>query len=191
MQTVDRCIDSVCRMLNFAIAALLAVMVILVFGNVVARYGFNSGITISEELSRWMFIWMTFLGAVVALRERGHLGMDMLVSRLSRTGKTCCFALGQLLMLYIVGLIFKGSWEQAVINADVKAPVSGAPMAIVYASGVVFAVLSGLILLVDLYRTLTGRLRESDLIMIQESEDAGQLKQLLQEHGQASEGGKP
>lgn len=191
MQIVDRCIDSVCRMLNFAIAALLAVMVILVFGNVVARYGFNSGITISEELSRWMFIWMTFLGAVVALRERGHLGMDMFVSRLSRTGKKCCLVLGQLLMLYIVGLVFIGSWEQAVINADVKAPVSGAPMAIVYASGVVFAVLSGLILLVDLYRTVTGRLREDDLIMIQESEDAGQLRQLLQEHGQAGQGGKP
>lgn len=191
MQIVDRCIDSVCRMLNFAIAALLAVMVILVFGNVVARYGFNSGITISEELSRWMFIWMTFLGAVVALRERGHLGMDMFVSRLSRTGKKCCLVLGQLLMLYIVGLVLIGSWEQAVINADVKAPVSGAPMAIVYASGVVFAVLSGLILLVDLYRTVTGRLREDDLIMIQESEDAGQLRQLLQEHGQASQGGKP
>ncbi|AKQ54223.1 TRAP transporter small permease [Bordetella hinzii] len=191
MQIVDRCIDSVCRMLNFAIAALLAVMVILVFGNVVARYGFNSGITISEELSRWMFIWMTFLGAVVALRERGHLGMDMFVSRLSRTGKKCCLVLGQLLMLYIVGLVLIGSWEQAVINADVKAPVSGAPMAIVYASGVVFAVLSGLILLVDLYRTVTGRLREDDLIMIQESEDAGQLRQLLQEHGQAGQGGKP
>ncbi|MFU1908267.1 TRAP transporter small permease [Bordetella hinzii] len=188
---MDRCIDSVCRMLNFAIAALLAVMVILVFGNVVARYGFNSGITISEELSRWMFIWMTFLGAVVALRERGHLGMDMFVSRLSRTGKKCCLVLGQLLMLYIVGLVLIGSWEQAVINADVKAPVSGAPMAIVYASGVVFAVLSGLILLVDLYRTVTGRLREDDLIMIQESEDAGQLRQLLQEHGQAGQGGKP
>lgn len=191
MQIVDRCIDSVCRMLNFAIAALLAVMVILVFGNVVARYGFNSGITISEELSRWMFIWMTFLGAVVALRERGHLGMDMLVSRLPRMGKKCCLVLGQLLMLYIVGLVLVGSWEQAVINADVQAPVSGAPMAIVYAAGVVFAVLSGLILLIDLYRSLTGKLQEDDLIMIQESEDAGQVRQLLQEHGQAGEGGRP
>ena len=44
-------------------------MVVMVFGNVVLRYGFNSGITVSEELSRWLFVWMTFLGAIVALRN--------------------------------------------------------------------------------------------------------------------------
>jgi len=57
-------------------------MVVLVFTNVVMRYAFNSGITISEELSRWLFVWMTFMGAIVALRERAHLGTDTLVSRL-------------------------------------------------------------------------------------------------------------
>ena len=50
------------------IALCLALMVVMVFGNVVLRYGFNSGITVSEELSRWLFVWMTFLGAIVALR---------------------------------------------------------------------------------------------------------------------------
>jgi TRAP-type C4-dicarboxylate transport system permease small subunit len=62
-------------------------MAAMVFGNVVLRYVFNSGIAVSEELSRWLFVWMTFLGAVVALKENGHLGTDMLVSRLGRTGK--------------------------------------------------------------------------------------------------------
>ena len=57
-------------------------MVVLVFGNVVLRYAFNSGITVSEELSRWLFVWLTFLGAIVALKEHGHLGTDMLVGRL-------------------------------------------------------------------------------------------------------------
>ena len=44
-------------------------MVVLVFGNVVLRYVFNSGIAVSEELSRWLMVWLTFLGAIVALRE--------------------------------------------------------------------------------------------------------------------------
>ena len=51
-------------------------MVVLVFGNVVLRYGFNSGITVSEELSRWLLVWLTFLGAIVAVREHAHLGVD-------------------------------------------------------------------------------------------------------------------
>ena len=64
-----RVLDLYCRLLKFVIALCLAVMVVLVFGNVVLRYGFNSGITISEELSRWLLVWLTFLGAIVAVRE--------------------------------------------------------------------------------------------------------------------------
>lgn len=181
MVFMDRFIGYACRVLELAIAALLAAMVVLVFGNVVARYGFNSGITLSEELSRWMFIWLTFLGAVIALKERGHLGMDMVVAKLPKAGKKLCLVAGQILMLYIVGLMLKGSWEQAVINADVTAPVSGLPMAIVYVSGIVFSVLAGLIIALDLYRVLTGRLDDDELIMVQESEEAVQLKQILGE----------
>ena len=179
MVVVDRLIGYICRVLEFAIAVLLATMVVLVFGNVVARYGFNSGITLSEELSRWMFIWLTFLGAVIALRERGHLGMDMVVAKLPNVGKKICLVVGQLLSLGIVWLILQGSWQQAVINAEVSAPVSGAPMAIVYAAGIVFAVLAGMIILLDLFRVLSGRLRDDELIMVRESEEAVQLEQIL------------
>lgn len=188
MVVVDRLIGYICRVLELAIAVLLATMVVLVFGNVVARYGFNSGITLSEELSRWMFIWLTFLGAVIALRERGHLGMDMVVARLPNAGKKICLVVGQLLSLGIVWLILQGSWQQAVINADVSAPVSGAPMAIVYVAGIVFAVLAGMIILLDLFRVLSGRLRDDELIMVRESEEAVQLEQILGESAQGATG---
>lgn len=82
-------LDRSCRVLEAAIAFCLALMVVLVFGNVFLRYAMNSGITLSEELSRWAFVWMTFLGANVALKEHGHLGTDMLVSRLGPFGKRC------------------------------------------------------------------------------------------------------
>ncbi len=66
-------------------------MVVLVFGNVVLRYVFNSGIPISEELSRWLLVWLTFLGAIVALRQHAHLGVDTLVRALPPLGKQICF----------------------------------------------------------------------------------------------------
>ena len=86
-------IDLYCRFLKFVIAGFLAVMVVLVFGNVVLRYAFNSGITVSEELSRWLMVWLTFLGAVVALRDHSHLGVDTLVRVLPPAGKRICFVL--------------------------------------------------------------------------------------------------
>lgn len=58
---MDKALDLYCRVLKFAIAICLAAMVALVFGNVVLRYVFNSGIAVSEELSRWLLVWLTFL----------------------------------------------------------------------------------------------------------------------------------
>ena len=146
-------------------------MVVLVFGNVFLRYAMNSGITLSEELSRWAFVWMTFLGAIVALKEHGHLGTDMLVSRLGPFGKKICLGASYLLMLFACWLLFKGAYEQAVINLDSTSAVMEASMAWVYLPGILFAVLGGLILAVEFLRLLTGQVRDEDLVMIQESEE--------------------
>jgi TRAP-type transport system small permease protein len=171
-------IDRYCRGLEWLIAGMLAAMVLLVFGNVVLRYVANSGITVSEELSRWLFVWMTFLGAIVALKEHGHLGTDMLVARLGPAGKKVCLVLGQALMLWATWLLLTGSLAQARINWDVEAPVSGLSMAIFYASGVVFAVSAGVLLLREIWRTLSGQLRDDELVMVQESEDLAQVEDL-------------
>ena len=53
---LEKFINSYCKLLNYIMALFLALMVVMVFGNVVLRYGFNSGIAISEELSRWLFV---------------------------------------------------------------------------------------------------------------------------------------
>lgn len=165
-------IDRYCRLLDALTAAFLAVMVVLVFGNVVLRYAFNSGITVSEEVSRWLFVWMTFLGAIVALREHGHLGTDLLVSRLPVWGRKACLVIGHALMLYVTWLLFEGSLAQARINLEVQAPVTGASVAIFYAAGVVFAVSAAVMLVSNLLRLLAGDLRDTELVMVQESEDA-------------------
>jgi TRAP-type C4-dicarboxylate transport system permease small subunit len=175
---IDRSIARFCRLLEWLIAGMLALMVLLVFGNVVMRYALNSGITVSEELARWLFVWMTFLGSIVALKEHGHLGTDMLVSRLGPMGKRVCLVLGQLLMLWATWLLFSGSLAQARINVDVEAPVSGLSVAIFYASGIVFAVCAGVLLLREIWRTVTGQMRDDELVMVQESEDLAQLDEL-------------
>ena len=151
---MNRWIDGTCRLLEVVIALLLAAMVLLVFGNVVLRYGFNSGITVSEELSRWLFVWMTFLGAVVALHKHAHLGTDVVVSRLGPTGRRVCLVAGRVLMLYATWLLFWGSLAQTRINWDVSAPVTGASVALFYSAGVVFSVAAGILLVRDLVRAL-------------------------------------
>lgn len=170
---MERIADLYCKLLCAAMAVALMVMVVLVFGNVVLRYAFNSGITVSEELARWLFVWITFTGSVVALREHTHLGTDALLARLPARGKKICFVLGHVLMLYICWLVFKGSLEQTKINLEVLAPSTQWPVAVVYAAGVFFAVSGGVMLLLDLWLLVTGRVSDDRLVMVQESEDAG------------------
>jgi TRAP-type transport system small permease protein len=154
-------------------------MVMMVFGNVVLRYGFNSGITISEELSRWLFVWITFMGAVVALKEKGHLGTDMLIARIGFLGKKICLGLSYVLMLALCGVLFKGAWEQTIINARSTSAAMEVSMGIFFAVGLMFAVLGGLIIAQDLYRLLSGQMTEAEMMAVRESEDVPHVSQAV------------
>jgi TRAP-type C4-dicarboxylate transport system permease small subunit len=165
-------IDLYCHALKFVIALCLAAMVVLVFGNVTLRYVFNSGITQSEELSRWLLVWLTFLGAIVAVREHAHLGVDALVKALPPIGRKLCFVTSYLLMLFANWLLVQGSWKQAVITYGDSAPATGLSVGLFfYSSGVVFGVSAAVIMLYDLYHVLTGAASREELVAVRESEE--------------------
>jgi len=159
------------KLAEILLVTMLAVMVVMVFGNVVLRYGFNSGIIISEELSRYLFIWITFLGAIVAMRENAHLGLDTVVRLLPRAGKKLCFALSNLLMLGCCALMFYGTWKQHGINATTLSPVTETPMSWVYGVGYIASVAMALLIVGKLVRLARGEFTDDDLIQVQDSED--------------------
>jgi TRAP-type C4-dicarboxylate transport system permease small subunit len=169
---MTKVVDLYFKLLKLLIVLCMVAMIVLVFGNVVLRYAFNSGISVSEELSRWFFVWMIFLGALVALKDRAHLGLDSLVKRLPPAGKRLCLVIGHLMMLYICWLIFSGSWQQAVINLDVVAPASGMSMAVFYAAGLVFGASAAAILVYELYLALFGKLRDDEMVMVKDNDAA-------------------
>ena len=181
MTLLNKFLERYCRVLDAISALFLLLMVVLVFGNVVLRYAFNSGLAVSEEVSRWLFVWITFLGAIVAMREHQHLGTDMLVSRLPPAGKKACLVVSLVLMLYVCWLLFAGSLQQTQINWEVTAPSSGASVALFYATGLIFSVSAAVFIAIDLWRVLSGQLGDDELVMIQESEEAGQLEDVLRE----------
>ncbi|SEN76647.1 TRAP transporter small permease [Lihuaxuella thermophila] len=159
------------HILNIAIAFSLALMSILVFGNVVLRYAFNSGITWSEEMARFLFIWMVFLGAIVALKENEHLGVDMLVRKLSARWKKVVYVISNLLILYTLWLVLEGSWGMTQLNMDSSAPATGLPLSFIYGIGIVMSVGMGIIVLRNLYQAVFGNKSGDELIMTRESED--------------------
>ncbi|WP_077001228.1 TRAP transporter small permease [Variovorax sp. KK3] len=168
---LDRIADAYFKLIELVLVLCLGAMVIMVLGNVILRYGFNSGITVSEELSRFLFVWLVFLGAVTGMRENAHLGVDMLVRKLPVLGRKICLGLSESLMLLCCVLFFWGTWQQHDINVGNLAPVSELPLEWVFGVAYVSAGSMALLIVAKLWRLLTGRIRDDELIQIAESEE--------------------
>lgn len=168
---MKRIVDAYFALLKVAIVLLLAGMVLLVFGNVVLRYALNSGITMSEELSRLAFVWLIFLGAALALRDHAHIGIDSLIRALPPLAAKACVLLGYALMLVACVLLFQGGLEQAMLTWTAVTPAAGISMSWFMIPVVVFAVTAFLVLGVESLAILTGRIDITSAVLVQESED--------------------
>ena len=169
------------KLLELLIVVSMVAMVFMVFGNVVLRYGFNSGIDVSDEMSRYCFIWLTYIGAMVAMREKGHLGVDTLVKHLGLGGKKLCLFLSEALMLGCNVLFFVGTWKMHELQVSNVSPVVGLSMIWIYGIGYVVGAVMGIMNLNVLYRLLSGRLREDELIQVIETEGLAEVEQQLKD----------
>jgi TRAP-type C4-dicarboxylate transport system permease small subunit len=145
------------RLVEWLMALALAVMVVLIFANVVLRYAFNSGIAWAEEMSRLMFVWLIFLGAILALRRHAHLGVELLQARLPRWARRSSAIVSHVLILYGLWLFLVGSWAQTVIGTNTYSTVLRYPTAFMASAGLVCAASMMLIVAVNLWRIVFNR----------------------------------
>jgi TRAP-type C4-dicarboxylate transport system permease small subunit len=164
--TLKKAVDALMRAIEYIILTALVTMVVLVFSNVVMRYVFDSGIAIAEEVSRYCFVWLVFLGSVVAMREHAHLGVDSFLRRLSPVGQKICLVLSHVLMLYACAVFFLGSWNHMLLGQENRSPVIGLPMSWISAAGVFCSTAIGIILVADLLRLAMGRIADDKLVQI-------------------------
>jgi TRAP-type C4-dicarboxylate transport system permease small subunit len=149
--------------MEWLLMSILGMMVVLVFGNVVLRYGFNSGIVFSEEVSRFLFVWMVFLGSVLMLKDNGHLGVHTLTKKMPLAGKKVCKFLSDLITLGCCVLLTVGGWKVVVLNLPNIAPVSEISLGVVFTAVLVCSVGMSLLLLNSMYRLLTGQMDEQEM----------------------------
>ncbi|GAB2885718.1 TRAP transporter small permease [Uliginosibacterium flavum] len=140
---------------EWLMALALGVMVLAIGSNVVLRYVFNTGIPAAEEVARLMFVWMIFLGAILALHRGAHLGMEIFQARLPRSLRRACAIVSHLLILYALWLFLVGSWDQTVIGLNTYSTVLGFPMALMASGGLVCAAAMLPMVALNLWRIVT------------------------------------
>lgn len=140
------------RLLEVLVVILISIMSILVIVNVGLRFLFDSSIVVSEELSRFLFIWVVFLGAIIAMKEDAHIYVDFIRKAMPRPVQWCVILIVEFAMLYCCYFLFMGSVELTQYNSVDKAPVSGISMGYVYIAGAVGAFGMGVVLIVRIVK---------------------------------------
>jgi TRAP-type transport system small permease protein len=144
--------DLVDRYISWALVIALLFMFMLIFLNVVLRFVFSTGVSIAEELARFAFVWTTFLGAYLAVRENRHIGISGLVGYVSKQHMWILKLVINAIETLILAVVLVGAWEIFLANMGGRAPVSGAPVAIAFSAVVVGA---GAMLIIFAVRALT------------------------------------
>jgi TRAP-type C4-dicarboxylate transport system permease small subunit len=146
--------DKLWNIIDVILAALMMAMIVLVFTNVVLRYGFSSGLRPSVELSRLGFVWVVMLGAVTVLRRGEHLAVSEFTEALFPQAVPYLRKIIWLIILVSVSMLFWGSWEQTVANWQNISQLTGLPTGLFYLAGAISGVLMALIALVNFFGPL-------------------------------------
>ncbi len=122
------------KILNVVVVVCVITMVAVIFLQVIFRFVLNNPLSWTEELARYLFVWITFLGAAICAREKGHIGMDFLVSKLPDNYAKIVEKLGLLLIIAVSVIIMVTSIEIVKMNFGQRSPALKLNMGFVYSA---------------------------------------------------------
>lgn len=115
------------------IGVLLLCMSAIAFIQVIARYCFFTSFVWSEEISRYMMIWLTFIGSAYAVSKQDHINIDILSEYFKKHGFDVRVVLNVLILGFLIVCVFYGiKLVISTYTADQMTPAIGFPMFIVY-----------------------------------------------------------
>lgn len=144
---------------NWTAIVLFAVMFILVVMQIAMRSLFNAPLIWSEELARYLFVWVSFLGWIIASRRHSHLGVDILLPRLSPLLRRFFNGGIALATLLFAGILL---WTGGLVverNSDIET------VTLFFTFGFVYAVVPAAAVLIAIYalRDLVVAIRGGDV----------------------------
>ena len=161
-QKIDKKTNGLERLVESVMALALTLIVVLVFSNVVGRYALGASFAGAEELSRLLFVWLVFMGAVLTLRRGAHLGVTLVQARLPVWARRSCAVITHLLTLFALWLFLAGSWTQTQIGLHNYSTVLHYPNALMASAGMMCAASMLVIVGISLVKIV---LRRPDAVM--------------------------
>jgi TRAP-type C4-dicarboxylate transport system permease small subunit len=132
---------------GIAVFCLIA-MVSMVFFNAFTRYVFNYGLNQTEELSRFLFIWLTFLGTIVAYHRKEHVTIPLLLELLPGKAHAIVQGVTRVIVTCMFGFLFYCAWIYTTVTMGYKSSGVGITFGLVV---MVLPFMSLCIVLIDFF----------------------------------------
>ncbi len=138
------------KLLCRACGILMLAMMGVIFSQVVARYVFHHSLSWSEEVGRYIFVWISFLGMAAAFKAGSHVALDLLIKYLRGVSRKTLELINGALVVVLSSALFAGGVKLFFLGMRQKSPALKLPMNWVY----IVVPVSGLILLYFALRAL-------------------------------------
>lgn len=180
--------DKLFKGIDYFTGILTGLMVLFVFLNVMLRILFSSGLTWSEELSRYLFVFVTYIGAVSAMRVNGHMIVDMLISKVPPQLQMLLYVVSQSLIAILMGILVHGSFKMVMQNTASRTAALGISYSLLYGVGLVTGVSIAIIAVANIAHAVTHPSEISQIVASGTSDDDAVVEQSLK-NMEDSEGG--
>ncbi|SDY19042.1 TRAP-type C4-dicarboxylate transport system, small permease component [Evansella caseinilytica] len=168
---MQKTLDRLFSLIDILTGILTGLMVAFVFYNVVLRVAFNSGLTWSEELARYLFVFVTYIGAISAMRSNAHIGIDTLLARVNDKAKLSLYIITQLSIAGLMFLLIHGSIGMISANAAQTTAALAIPFPVLYSVGVLTGISITLLALGNIVHAVKNKENIGQIVKISSEED--------------------
>ncbi len=129
---MTRLLNFIEKFLQVMTVICIAVMLIIVFLQVITRYCFNYTPSFGEELARYLFVWTVFLSLPLLARVGGHMAIETLTNRLHGVKLKVCRIVADLLTMWFLGIMVYHGCRMVVLSQYQTSPAMLIPMSYVF-----------------------------------------------------------
>lgn len=168
---MNKLLDKVFKGVDIFTGILTGAMVLFVFLNVVLRMVFNSGLTWSEELARYLFVAVTYIGAISAMRANAHMTVDMLISKVKPPLQMLFYLVSQGLIAVLMLILVHGSYKMVLQNTAARTAALGIPYALLYSLGILTGVAICVLAIANIGYAVTHPSEISKIVTVSTEDD--------------------
>jgi len=183
-------IDKLFKGIDVFTGILTGFMVFFVFLNVVLRIVFRSGLTWSEELARYLFVYVTYIGAISAMKAKAHISVDTLISRMKPGVQLVMYVAVQVIITGLMIILVHGSFKMVLQNTASRTAALGIPYSVLYFAGIITGVAIAVIAVTNILYAVHNRTEIEKIVKTHTEDDEAVQEALASEQMNEKDGGR-